>query len=208
MVMPERALWFAMTALVIGGCEKPAEPARSEAVRRDAAEYARDQGVSQAEAERRLDLQGGVGAVGVMLGAAEPETFGGYWIEHQPSFGGVAAFTRDAQATLDKHLAGRTLPTSVRAVTVRHSLRELLQVQREVGGVLREAGVGIEGVGVEVVTNRVLVLVRDTTAARDQLKRAGRRLHPSVAFEQGWIETLEGDADLIPRPPMPPPPLR
>ena len=195
---------LALAGLALAGCQQ--EPAPPPAVGSDAAAYARDHEVSLAEARRRLDLQGGLGAFGSTLEAAEPETFGGFWIEHQPSFGGVAAFTHDAQATLDKHLAGRTLPAPVRAVTVRYSLRELLQVQREIGAVLLAAGVEIEGTGVEPMTNRVTVLVRDTTAARDRLNRSGRRLHPAVAFEQGWIETLEGDARRIPPPPMPPPP--
>ena len=203
--MPLRPFLLAVAVLLLGtGCERSAEPSPDDAVGRDAAQYARDLGVSPAEASRRLDLQGGLGAIGAMLEAAEPETFGGYWIEHRPSFGGVAAFTRDAQATLDAHLVGHTLPAPVRAVTVRHSLRELRRVQREVGGAFRAAGVAVEGVGIDQMQNRVTVLVRDTTAAREQLGRSGQRLHPAVVFEQGRIETLEGDAGVVPRPPTPP----
>ena len=206
--MPKRLLLLTTAGLILTGCQRSAEPSPPEAVGREAERYAFEVGVSLAEATRRLDLQGALGAIGTELEAAELETFGGYWIEHQPSFGGVAAFTRDAQATLGKHLAGRTLPAPVRSVTVRHPLRELLQVQRDVGAALGAAGVAVEGVGIDQRANRVTVLVRDTASARDLLERSGQRLHPSVVFEQGWIETLEGDARRIPPPPPPPPPPR
>ena len=172
-------------------------------------QYAVDYGVSVDEAVRRLGLQGALGAFGALAETSEPETFAGYWIEHEPTFGAVAAFTGDAQATLDRLLDGRTPPAPIRAVTRPYALRELLAVQAQTGRDLIDAGVRVEGVGTDVVRGRILVLVRDTARAQVVVARRGLRLHPAVAWEQGAVETLVGDAETtVPRPTPPPPPPR
>jgi len=86
----------------------------------DAAMYALDQQVPLAEAIRRLEIQNrdavrapeepgpppppppdSIGAVQRQV--AEEPTFAGLWIQHQPTYGVVVAFTRDAAKTLAKY---------------------------------------------------------------------------------------------------------
>ena len=84
--------------------------------------YARDNCVTIAEAQRRMEIQnrdaigaetepGGppppppnsVGSLSQRLEANEAATFAGLWIQHQPDYRVVVAFTRDAASTLAKY---------------------------------------------------------------------------------------------------------
>lgn len=71
----------------------------------DAAWYALDQGVSLAEAKRRLALQHGnrAGDLQQLLSEREKATFAGLWIEHETDYRVVVAFTREPEATLRKY---------------------------------------------------------------------------------------------------------
>ena len=67
--------------------------------------YARDHCVTLAEAERRLTIESSNAAAILMrqVADAEPSTFAGLWIEHQPQYHVKVAFTRDAAATLARY---------------------------------------------------------------------------------------------------------
>lgn len=86
--------------------------------------YARAYCVSVEEAERRMAIQlrdavgprtepgppplppapdASIGALQETLKVEEPETFAGLWIQHQPTYGVVVAFARNAAATLAKY---------------------------------------------------------------------------------------------------------
>lgn len=67
--------------------------------------YARDQCVSMAEARRRMDIQNSkaVQAVLETIERQEGANFAGVWLQHQPRYGYVVAFTRDAAATLRRY---------------------------------------------------------------------------------------------------------
>jgi hypothetical protein len=84
--------------------------------------YARAYCVSVQEAERRMEIQNrgamgpktepgrlppppanDIGAINAALQAKEADTFAGLWIQHQPEYRVVAAFTRNAAATLAKY---------------------------------------------------------------------------------------------------------
>lgn len=88
--------------------------------------YARAYCVSVEEAERRMEIQlrgaigprtepgpaplppapdDSIGSLQVALRQNEADTFAGLWIQHQPTYGVVVAFTRDAAQTLAKYTA-------------------------------------------------------------------------------------------------------
>ncbi len=86
--------------------------------------YARAYCVSVKEAERQMEIQNrgaigprsepgprpappapdaDIGTLAQTLHANEADTFAGLWIQHQPKYGVVVAFTRDAAETLAKY---------------------------------------------------------------------------------------------------------
>ncbi|PZT90740.1 MAG: hypothetical protein DI637_03140 [Citromicrobium sp.] len=86
--------------------------------------YARAYCVTVEEAERRMEIQNrgaigprtepgpgpqptgpedSIGALQFALHESEADTFAGLWIQHQPTYGVVVAFTRDARQTLAKY---------------------------------------------------------------------------------------------------------
>ncbi len=71
--------------------------------------YAKDQDVPLEEAVRRLQLQESVGKLGAELEANERDTFAGLWIEHEPEYRVVAAFTRDGEETIRPYVEGGLL---------------------------------------------------------------------------------------------------
>lgn len=87
--------------------------------------YARSEGVSLQEAERRLALQDDAGRLQERLRAVRPGTFAGLWIQHRPEFRIVAAFTQDASSLVVQSTRGTPLERLVDHRIVRHSLQEL-----------------------------------------------------------------------------------
>ena len=57
-----------------------------QALSRATEEYARDIGISLSEAIHRLTLQNSIGELDVALSQKEAASYGGLWIQHQPSF--------------------------------------------------------------------------------------------------------------------------
>ncbi len=67
--------------------------------------YAEANGVSLAEAARRLELQPAIGQLNAALESQEASTFAGLWIEHAPRYRVVAGFTRDGESTIARYVA-------------------------------------------------------------------------------------------------------
>lgn len=67
--------------------------------------YAREQCVPMSEARRRMNLQTIAPSPTLVeaIKTNEAATFAGLWIQHQPTYGVVVAFTRDAAKTLAKY---------------------------------------------------------------------------------------------------------
>lgn len=127
--MPRIARLFAVcVALLIGlviaipaRAVDPAPPASHP----DAALYAADYGVSEAEATWRLSLQDDAGQLEEELLRGEATTFGGLWIQHKPTFRIVAAFTEAPEQTLAGYVSGSPLASLAEARLVSTSLKTL-----------------------------------------------------------------------------------
>ena len=112
----------------------------SPALAQDAQMYAADFGVELAEAIRRLTLQGPTGKLGATLESKEAETLGGFWIQHEPEYRVVAAFTRDGEETIAKYVQDGPLLEIIEVRTVDATLEELKRSQREAGVIVRGWG--------------------------------------------------------------------
>jgi hypothetical protein len=178
------------------------EPTPGEALQDDAAEYARQFGVSQEEALRRLRVQNEIGGLGAALQRDEAETFAGLWIQHEPNFGVVAAFTRDGEQTIQPYLEGKSYAGLVEVKTFPYSLRELESAQQRAIRISEELGIPITSF-ISVQENRVIIVVGNPEMFQEEIRSAGRELPELVevvAIDPDRLtDTLRGGIETYPR---------
>ena len=68
--------------------------------------YAEHYGVTEEEALQRFDIADAFSGMEAILEANEPDTYGGLWIQHEPSFCVAIAFTRDGEEAIKKYVSG------------------------------------------------------------------------------------------------------
>jgi hypothetical protein len=71
-------------------------------------------GISVDEAVRRFQLQEAIGPLGAQLEANEADTFAGLWLQQEPEFRVVVAFTQDGEATMQPYVAGTPLASPMK----------------------------------------------------------------------------------------------
>lgn len=128
------AIFFAITALLSLGAG--AEPPKKEPVQ-FVKDYAATRGVSTTEARRQLSVSDE--AIEVKLKAEEkfPETFGGLYIQNQPTYRVIVKFSRDAEASL------KSLTSSPAFIAVQstHSIQQLEDKGRKIEALLSAEGI-------------------------------------------------------------------
>jgi hypothetical protein len=150
----------------------------------DAAAYAEMFGISLDEAIRRLELSPQIGQLGALLETTYPDTFAGMWIENEPTFKLVAAFTADAEATLARHVDGTPLADIAEARTFPVSYRRLQEEQMVLFEQLREAIPGVNSSMIDVRVNGIVIGVDDPAAFEAALAASGMALPPYVTIVQ------------------------
>ena len=135
-------------------------PPVTDAVIQDARSYAEHTGVDLDEAVRRLGLQGAMGKLGAAVSENERETYGGHWIQHEPTFGVVFAFTRDGEETIRPYVHGTILADMVEVRHVEATLAELKAAQRKSHEILKDLGV-LAASGIDVKKNMVELYLPD-----------------------------------------------
>ena len=157
----------------------------SEAIVRDAQMYVADYGVELSEAIRRLTLQDPIGKLGATLESNEADTLGGFWIQHEPEYRVVVAFTRDGEETIAKYVQDGPLVGIIELRTVDATLEELKRSQREAGSIVR--GLGFRAAsGINVFENRAEIYVHDLSQVEEALEKSGKTLPAHVRiFEMG-----------------------
>jgi hypothetical protein len=142
----------------------------------EAAVYAEHFNVTIEEALTRFKIADAFRGMETILETNEPETYAGLWIQHEPSFCVVIAFTRDGEETIKKYVS-ENLTGYVEIRTVKYTYRELLDIQLEVMAALRDVvGIPFEG-GVYVQENCVEFRVTDRTEI-DKAIEDGRLIIP------------------------------
>ncbi len=117
-------------------------------------------GVTFDEAVHRLKLQNEFPELQPELQENESETFGGLWIQHEPEYNIVIAFTQDGSEMLKKY--SEYIPESIKPyiklVTVKYSLAELLESQKELLLSLTQLGIK-KGSGIDIKKNAVKIKI-------------------------------------------------
>jgi hypothetical protein len=155
-------------------------PTVSDALRQDAASMAEALGISVDEAIRRFQVQEAVGPLGAQLEANEAETFAGLWLQQEPEFRVVVAFTEDGEATMQPYLAGSPIADVVEIRTAAVTLAELQSTQMAVSSLLVELGIPADS-GINVQANQVELYITDEAAFEAALQAADAELPEHVA---------------------------
>jgi hypothetical protein len=177
-----------------------AEREKEEVLNPDAKAYAKDFGVSDEEADRRLDLQDDTGSLGAKLEKNEPETFAGLESRHKPDYHVVVYFSRDGEQTIQPYVEGTPLERIVEVKMVEASLKELEAAQEEAGRIYDELCLRAES-GINITKNRVEVYVTDRERFMAALRRAGVELpeHVAVVEVENLLRPSVPSAGPIPR---------
>jgi hypothetical protein len=160
----------------------------SDALRQDAEQYAADMGVDLEEALRRLQVQDDLGALHAALAANEPDTFAGFWIQHQPEYRIVVQFTRDGERIIHPYIEDKPWADLVDVRTVDATLTELESALAETARLLSRLDFGVTH-ALDEKENRVEIFVTDARWFKAELQKASIQLPEHVV-----LVTVEGQS--------------
>jgi hypothetical protein len=185
-------------------CPPAAAPAStaavvSDALRQDAEIMAQQLDIPVEEAMRQLSLQDLAGDLNAELEQREADTFAGLWIQHEPEYGIVAAFTRDGEETLQRYVAGTPLDGLVQVRKARFTYAELVAAGQEVGRLVQELGLPFSW-GSDVEGNRIELWVTDRAQFEAALEQARRSLPEPVQIVVSYEPLVDVPDGLTPVP--------
>lgn len=167
--------------------------------------YTQAFGVSVEEAERRLRLQYPMGLLGAEICEAEA-TCAGSWMQHEPVFGLVVAFTlpvEKGEAIVDKYLKGVKWADQVMVVQRTYTLAELEEMLRLAGEILQ----GVEGLddliyasGLDIPMGKVRLYTPDPIALHAKLVH--ERVFEGTGIWIGDIEFVYQAQPMVPASPL------
>ncbi|WP_128082218.1 hypothetical protein [Sphingomonas sp. Ant20] len=178
--------------------------------------YARAYCVSVKEAERQMEIQNrgaigprsepgprpappapdaDIGTLAQTLHANEADTFAGLWIQHQPKYGVVVAFTRDAAETLAKYTND---PLYIPLDRPGPTLTELRSAQERLVRDLSALGINWFGIGGNESTGKIEVSLGQSA---DTIHKAAARGEIDLP---DFVVFKEPDPFPVSAPPVPP----
>jgi hypothetical protein len=148
----------------------------------DALDYAVEMGISLEEALARLDTQNedAISALDNQLKANEADTFAGLWLQHEPEYRMVVAFTHDGEETIRKYVTDNSeLARLIEVRTAEYTYAQLEADRQEAFRILDRLQLPAGG-GIMVMENRVELDITDRTTFDAALAAAGAILPESV----------------------------
>ena len=156
----------------------------------DAEQYAKANGMTLEEALRQLNQQKSLGERAHLLEVNEADTFSGFWIQHDPVYKIVVAFT--TEPAVSRNLVNAYFSEStaaeieIRQVEFTHE--QLSEIRSQTESLLRDYGIEYSSSGLDVMNNRVEIMVPDIIAFNDAIRSRQLELHRSVNVIEGTIE--------------------
>lgn len=180
-----------------------ASPTTGAAAQQDAAAYARQFGVGQDEALQQLGAQDEIGELNAALEREQAETFAGLWIQHDPEYRVVVAFTRNGERIISPYLNNKSWAKQLEIRTFPHSLADLKAAQQKASQVAETLGIPITS-SISVMDNRVTVQVGNPNLFKEAVCAAGKTLPDLldiVANDPNHLtDTLRGQVETYPGP--------
>ena len=150
-------------------------------IERDAQHYAERYGIELSEAVTRLTLQEPIGKLGSTIEANEKDTFAGLWIQPDPEYRVVVAFTKDGESTIAKYVQDGPLLELIEVRNAEATLRELEHAQLEAGRIVADLGFNLAS-GIIVQKNRAELYATDRAALEEALRESGKTLPDHVVI--------------------------
>lgn len=160
----------------------------------DARAYAADYGVSEREADRRLDLQVEIGELDRELMAKEGDTFAGLWIQNEPRYKVIARFTKRGKKTIKPYVSGGPLEKLVQVRPADATLNDLEAAQDEATAMAERLDVPSQS-GIDVISNRAYVNVESKERFNSAMQRKKADLPEQAAVDE-VDELLEPSAGM------------
>ena len=153
----------------------------SPALVEDARYYADAYGVSLNEAVGRLAGQEAISDLGWELESNESATFGGLWIQHEPDYRVVVAFTKDGEETIRPYLEGTSVYGIVEVRQVEKSLVELSRARAKAEQMVKGLDFSF-GSGMDIRNNMVQLYLTEEEIEELEIKlrKAGLTLPDNV----------------------------
>ena len=168
-----------------------------DAIRRDAEMYAADQGVSVDEAVRRFELMDDAGPLKAAIVENEADTYAGSWIQHQPEYRFVFAFTENGEEIIRKYVEEDSpLAEKIKILTFKYSFQELQEIQKDITADMKNLGIYPDS-GINMKNNCVYFSVTDKVAV-DEAIRSGKLEIPdcvNVSQIEGLEIPYDGNSD-------------
>ncbi|MFN2125716.1 MAG: hypothetical protein ACK2UP_19655 [Candidatus Promineifilaceae bacterium] len=177
-------------------------PPMDEAILHEAQSYVDEMGITLDEALARLEIQSddAIGTLQTQLQQSEPGTFAGLWLQHQPQFRVVVAFTGNGQETIAKYVSpDNPLSTLIEVRPAQYTYAQLQADQEEVVRYLETIGLPAS-VSIMVMENRVVLDVSDQAAFAAALAEAGLSLPDSVVVNAVYAPPDDPPPDITPVP--------
>ncbi len=169
--------------------EEPLAMTAEEILAQSADSYAERFGVDVNEALKRLERQDSVSELGQQLWESEQNTFGGLWIQHEPEYRIVAAFTQNGEVTLNKYIADIEFSNYVEIREVDVTVDALVKLQETEVLPLLEEMAPLADSDVNIQENRVDVLVEKGTLSSQEVRAAAT--NPKIAFVE--VDSLSAE---------------
>ncbi|MBE9524594.1 MAG: hypothetical protein IMY76_05810 [Chloroflexi bacterium] len=161
----------------------PTPISAGDAIQQDAQLYAEQMGVSLEEAMKRLNMQNedDISDLADQLQVNEADSFAGLWIQHEPEYRVVVAFTHDGEEIIQKYVAaGSKLASLIEVQQAQYTYQQLQDDQQVVISILSEMRLPA-AISVMVMDNRVELDITDRAAFDTALAEANATLPESVA---------------------------
>jgi hypothetical protein len=158
----------------------------------DAQIYAELNGVTIDEALRRFELQNAAGYLGAALTENEADTFAGLWLEHQPEFKIVVAFTKDGEITVQKYLT-EELSGVVEVRTADKTVTGLEKIQIDFNNTLRSLNIAADSY-CNIPESKVIFLIRNSDKDMfDSYVNKGDIIIPAKVYIEFVDELIQPD---------------
>ena len=156
----------------------------SPALAQDAQWYADQYGVSLEEAINAADTAGRNRSPWCRdLRPREADTLAGLWIQHEPEYRVVVAFTKDGEATISKYVQDGRLAEIIEVRTAQATLQDLQKAQKDASKLVQRLGFNIAS-SINVFENRVEVYATDRAELEEALR--GERQDASGTRSDNW----------------------
>jgi len=150
--------------------------------------------------EGRFKLMDDIGPLGAELERKEMGTFAGLWIEHEPEFRVVIAFTENGEETIKKYVEEDSpLADEIELRTFEATHEELKAAQREAGQLLDELGLFVSS-AINIKENQAEVYVTDNRLFYKTLQEADAQLPDHVVAIIVYEPLYEIPFDINPDP--------